>query len=116
MISHQILTNITLLMANTVLMGHTGVNPRDEFDLTPEECDSFADYAIDENGQFRLSDYGMDRLVDLAAKIYQTKKPEDKLVLLDQVLNVTHQRSDLASWFVEGGTKSLHMISGEGLA
>ena len=37
-----------------------------------------------------------------------------KFVLFDRGLNVVHLRSDIASWFVEGGSVSLHDISGEG--
>jgi len=48
----------------------------------------------------------------LAEQVHKAKSPEEKLVLLDQMLNVVHRRSDIANWFVEGGSHALSQLSG----
>ena len=46
-------------------------------------------------------------------QLRKAKTPEEKIVIIDQILNVAHQRSDLASWFIEGGSYSLSKLSGD---
>ena len=48
----------------------------------------------------------------LGSKLYEEDAPENKLVLIDKILNVVHQRSDMASWFVQGGSAALSDLSG----
>jgi hypothetical protein len=110
---------IATIEAITILGGHTQQNPEDyldsleiEFDEETEE--KLADYIIDDEGQYRLSDYALEPLCKLAGKIIEAKTPEDKLLFLDQVLNVVHQRSDIASWFVKGGRDSLDELQNQG--
>ena len=116
--------NIVQLDLNTQLMGHSSIDLYLEFEderfgLTPEEItkvkDVFEnqDFAEDENGQPILSDYGLKPLQDLLLKLVMAKSAEDKLVLIDQMLNVCHQRSDLSSLFVEGGTQTLNKLAGK---
>jgi hypothetical protein len=59
-----------------------------------------------------ISDYGLNPLVTLAGELRRQTKPEDKLVTIDKMLNVVHQRSDIANWFVEGGSRALSQLSG----
>lgn len=59
-----------------------------------------------------ISDYGLEPLVTLAGQLRKATTPEEKLVLIDQMLNVVHQRSDIANWFVEGGSRALAQLSG----
>lgn len=59
-----------------------------------------------------ISDYGLEPLVRLAGQLRKASSPEEKLVLIDQMLNVVHQRSDIANWFVEGGSRALAQLSG----
>lgn len=110
-IEGQVLLNIHRLVANTELMGHTALPPEEvspEAELTEEEFEQFADYAVDERGAFRLSDYGLDKLVLLAFDLYDRRKTaEERLVILDRIFQVTHCRGDLAASFVEGGTETL---------
>ena len=44
-------------------------------------------------------------------KLLRAKGPEEKLLLIDRMLNVVHQRSDIAEWFVEGGSRALAQLS-----
>ncbi len=69
-------------------------------------------YTIDKNGTAIMSDYGTEPLVKLAFELAREKSAENKVVIIDKMLNVVHQRSDLASWFIEGGSSSLSNISG----
>lgn len=120
-----ILTNILKLNANTILMNHTQVKP-DEYweqawpgweNMSEEEkeqiMDQFIEYVVDPvSGQWRISDYAMERLFQLASKLLRQNDYDQKLYLIDRILNITHQRSQLASWFVEGGRRSLSKLSG----
>lgn len=75
----------------------------------------FYDYYIEDpqSGQAYLSDYGLEPLANLVTKLRNL--PEDqigeRIVTLDKMLNVVHQRSDLASWFVKGGSEALSDLS-----
>ena len=73
----------------------------------------FEDYLTDpKTGHLYISDYGLPALMTLASKLYVEQVPEKKVVLIDSILNVVHQRSDMASWFVQGGSNALSQLSG----
>lgn len=65
-----------------------------------------------DSGQAYMSDYGLEPLLNHMSKLIKTHDYSEKLYTIDKMLNVVHQRSDLASWFVEGGSKSLSKLSG----
>ncbi len=70
-------------------------------------------YVVDpESGQPYMSDYGMQPLLELVGELRRGTTPEEKLLIIDRMLNVVHPRSDMASWFVEGGSHALHQLSG----
>ena len=69
-------------------------------------------YSTDSKGNDILSDYGTNPLVKLAFQLAREDEAEKKVVIIDKMLNVVHQRSDLASWFIEGGSGVLSDISG----
>lgn len=70
-------------------------------------------YVVDpQSGHNYISDYGLNPLMVLMGELYRADKPEDEVVIIDKMLNVVHQRSDLASWFVEGGSNALNSLSG----
>jgi len=60
-----------------------------------------------------ISDFGLRPLEILLSQLLKENKSENRVVIIDKMLNVIHQRSDIASWFVEGGSKSLSELSGE---
>lgn len=72
----------------------------------------YNNYLIDSKGREILSDYGTQPLMELALKLAAEDNAEKKVVIVDQMLNVVHQRSDLAFWFIEGGSSALSDISG----
>jgi hypothetical protein len=76
--------------------------------------EAFWDYYIEDpkEGQARISDYGLKPLFKLLEKLRKEKSPEKKLVIMDNMLNVIHMRSDIASWFLQGGSSALSQLSG----
>ncbi len=94
-----------------------GKEYKDKYDFY--SCYDFLDivYHIDKytpqfsNGHHVLSDYATDPLLKLAAKLVETNSPDKIIVLINQILDVTHQRSDIAEIFIQGGSKSLDYIS-----
>ncbi len=64
------------------------------------------------SGQAYISDYGINAIVSLSQDLFRLTEPEQKLVTIDKILNVVHQRSDMAGWFVEGGARALSQLSG----
>ena len=112
----QFKENTAKLYANTLLAGHTPEDPSD-YDLKETPDKDFGDWILDDAGRWRISDYGTGKLINLCFQIDDAKSAEDALLLLDQMLNVVHQRSDLAAMFVSGGTDLLdHLFSQEGPA
>jgi hypothetical protein len=59
-----------------------------------------------------VSDYGLRPLMKLLYKLLNSDEPEETLTIIDKMLNVIHQRSDIAAWFVQGGSNSLDKLSG----
>jgi hypothetical protein len=82
--------------------------------LIYELSNRFFDYYMNdeegEKGGF-ISDYGLEPLMTLLSQLRKETRPEDKLVTIDKMLNVVHQRSDIAKWFVEGGSRALAQLS-----
>lgn len=122
MIKDQMIENLIQLDVNTELMGHSGDYPKDDIEdegYTMEEFEAKMDDVNDiyftdpKSGQWRLSDYGLKPLWDIAQKLIKEQDPIKQIMYIDQMLNVVHQRSDLASWFVEGGSAALSQLSGQ---
>jgi len=73
----------------------------------------FEDYLTDpKSGHLYISDYGLPAIMQLGAQLYMEDNPNERLILIDKILNVVHQRSDIASWFVQGGSAALSDLSG----
>ena len=82
--------------------------------IAEELKDKFLEYYIEDpkSGHAYLTDYGLDALLNYYHELRKTSDYEDKIPILDKILNVVHQRSDLALWFIEGGSSALSNISG----
>jgi hypothetical protein len=108
--------NIVRLLNNTEVAEH-GTKSKEEVLQDhmedPEEMEAFVEWATDTDHGWRISDYGFPRLTELAFRLNDAYDAEEKLLVCDAILNVVHQRSDMASWFVEGGTRTLDAISSE---
>lgn len=113
-----IIQNTAKLAVNTELVGHSNFDPLDElndiYELNITNEDEYIDFTmefVEINGHDAFSDYGIDKLERIMFKLIPEQDPEKLLVLIDQALNVYHQRNDLASFFVEGGTSTLDKLS-----
>ena len=71
-------------------------------------------YLTDSEDNDILSDYGTEPLIKLAYELNDVDDDDYKstISLITRMLDVAHQRSDLAAWFIEGGSHSLSSISG----
>lgn len=69
---------------------------------------------IDEGDGAFLSDYGPKKLLKLVPRISNEEDPKDRLMAIDQALNVIHQRGDLSKFFISGGMKTLNDIFSQG--
>jgi len=115
-IAERMIQNVHRLAANTYLMGHTQSDPEEDFKeygIKKKDLERFYwDYAVDDNGQARISDYAMMPLQEDALELMKTKSYVEKLLIVDRMLNRIHCRSDLSALFVEGGSDSLDKLFG----
>lgn len=118
-IAAQMIENVARLVVNTEIAGHETGTPEGYLrfygiDEEIDDVEAFVDWAVNlPTGGWRISDYGLRSLVALARELIVCTDDMQKLVLIDRMLNITHQRSDLASWFVEGGTATLNRLKNE---
>ena len=91
---------------------------KDDFKLLNQDVkgftEDFYDWTVDAEGTDIMSDYGLEPLFKLLYQLRseEEKTPEERLLIIDQMLNIAHQRSDLASWFVVGGSRALNKLAG----
>lgn len=124
--------NTLVICACTELAGHSDGFPYDDFcsafgfDEDPIEykkyysnfsaCSEYLDnigfyeWMSLPDGTDAMSDYGLNPLKKLIMELEECNKPEEKIVVINKILDVYHQRGDLASAFIEGGSKALSTI------
>jgi len=116
MIEDQLLRNIVRLQAATDLSGHSQYgdaesivdDPDNGFrPFTEEEKDDFYYNFLETEYGTPISDYGLRPLWELGERLSKTTNSQEKLLFIDQMLNVIHCRGDLAALFIEGGSASL---------
>ena len=119
-IADQMIDLVARLTVSTELSGHTPNDVRQELqdnyemEFSDEDWGKLLDTLEDEKGHWYVSDYGLKPLQALALRLYAASTGEDKIHVIDRMLNVVHQRSDLADMFVEGGTATLNKIASQG--
>lgn len=127
-----IMTNTAILRANTNWAGHSKHFPYDVFvdeffyENEEEGKEFYGDYVLCDNyleelgfyewmmmpdGSDAWSDFGIDPIEKLILEYDSNKTPEQVLVIINKILDVIHQRGDLASIFIEGGRKTLYSVS-----
>ena len=115
-IAETIVDNIARLQVNTIVAGHTQLDPEEYLEayLDEDDPDPSATIAkmVDWIPDDRFSDYAMEPLIKDAIDIVGARTPEEKLIAIDRSLNRIHQRGELAKFFVEGGVGTLNRISG----
>jgi len=115
MIEDIVQDNIIKLYVNSELVGHTSHNPDEDFEeagFSEEDKNDFYDY-VDKFSDYAFHDFDGKRLglTTLLGHLRKARTPEEKVVIIDQILNVAHQTSDLAAWFIEGGSSALSQLS-----
>lgn len=69
------------------------------------------DWMVMPDGSDAWSDFGLEPLMEIINEYNSDLSPEKVIVIVNKALDVYHQRGDMASIFVEGGTKALSKIS-----
>lgn len=69
------------------------------------------DWMVMPDGSDAWSDFGLEPLMEIIKEYNSDLSPEKVIVIVNKALDVYHQRGDMASIFVEGGTKALSRIS-----
>lgn len=69
------------------------------------------DWMVMPDGSDAWSDFGLEPLMEIINEYNSDLSPEKVIVIVNKALDVYHQRGDMASIFVEGGTKALSQIS-----
>lgn len=112
-IAEEMFRKVAAFEKANAISGHDSCNVRPEADelaegwgyppLTDEEWGQYLDGMVDQSGRWLVSDYGLPYLQRLCFKLDdEGLSAEDKLLIVDQMLNVVHQRGDLAAQFVDG--------------
>jgi hypothetical protein len=115
-IKQNMLSILTRLQAATDLSGHGTLSAEDIEDSTGlkmpngKDTDFYFNFLETDYGT-PISDYGLDKLWALAKILLNSTSPEKQLLICDQMLNIVHQRGDLAALFVEGGSSSLSQLA-----
>lgn len=71
----------------------------------------FFNWSLLPDGSDAWSDFGLGPLEKICVEYSENKSPEEVIVLINKALDITHQRGDLASMFIVGGSKTLTAIS-----
>lgn len=124
-----IYNNVMTLEYMTALAGHANYFPYDEMldiffyekeDEAPKDYHAWSEFLDDigfynwcklPDGSDAWSDYGLKPLWNIITKIDENTSKGEKLIAINRCLDVVHQRGDLASAFIEGGSKSCYEIS-----
>ena len=124
-----ICNNLVELDYITQFAGHSQYFPEEEFDDVFGETYTgtrdfegyadflenigFYDWAQLPDGSDAISDFGIEPIQKILIELSPTSTPEEKLMIINRCLSVFHCRGDLASAFIEGGSKTCETISGQ---
>ena len=73
----------------------------------------FYDWMMMPDGSDAFSDFGIEPLERILSEYNEDLPAEKVLVIVNKALDVYHQRGDMASIFVVGGSKALNQIAEE---
>lgn len=115
-IQDMIITNAIKIDINTEYCGHASymdIETLDDYNITKDDVNEYyGEWCEDDKGINRISDYGIEPMFKSIIKLLNSKTAEDKLIYIDHIFNIAHQRSDLSSWLIEGGSKSFNTLAG----
>jgi hypothetical protein len=80
------------------------------------ELTGIYNWMIMPDGSDAFSDFGIKPILKILSEYKEESTPEQTLVIINKCLDVYHQRGDLSSIFIRGGSKSLTAISSGKLA
>jgi len=112
------INNIIKIDVNTEMTGHKNYPPEpsdyENLDLTKKDIEMWwGDYCEDGmEGQMRISDFALDKLMEKIEELRSEDDPHRRLQIADALLEIVHMRSDIAGWFVKGGSRALSDLSG----
>jgi len=116
------LENFGKIQFNSLMCGHTSRDPledineryisENESSWNEDDLEDYPQWCEDDNGMPRISDYANDKMLTACIKMVAAQTDTQKLCAVDELLQITHMRSDLAGWFVEGGCTALSELSG----
>ncbi len=116
-IVEQIVKIFAKLCASTDLAGHGQFFDIEEYleengypHINGDNWDFYESFLNTEYGS-PVSDYGIKPIYSLIEKLENAKTAEEKLLIVDRILNVIHRRGDLSKLFIEGGVQSLDNLS-----
>ena len=110
----------------TMLAGHSSYFPFDDvydvFNIEDRDYEyhtaskiledaGFYDWCKLPDGSDGWSDYGLEPLMKIVMEYRANMSAEDILILINRCLDVAHQRGDLASAFIQGGSAACSKIS-----
>lgn len=109
--------NTAQLRANTLLAGHTNEDPyqtyideyNDDTELSEDEFYELADNYVPND---KYSDYGLKWAEDVVIRLIDARNDNQKIILLNHLFDIVHQRSDFSEYYVVGGSSTLSKISG----
>jgi hypothetical protein len=126
--------NIIQLAANSIIThtygGHlstwerlSGMNESDyekqtaaciqKYGIDDEELGIIWDYLKDDKGVARISDTTLGQLYRNLEDLNESQTPEQQIVIIDHIFDISHPRSDLASWLIQGGSASLSKLTSQ---
>jgi hypothetical protein len=121
-----IMYNTAKMRVNNIMAGHesyffdadvlerAGMGDTTEWsEFSNKYEDVLEDYLSDPNQghQLAISDYGLPQIEKILNDILGEDDYTKILIGIDKILNIIHMRSDLASYFVEGGSDTLSELS-----
>ena len=115
-----IFRNTAILLSLSRLKGNIGPFPFDDilavYPKLPSNRDVVKRYRY-RQGLFRwvgyetFTDVGVQRLYEVIKEYRDDMTPEEKLILVNRLLDVTHYRGTMVKWFLEGGKETAERIS-----
>lgn len=94
-------------------INYTDKNDEEKSENIFDFCDRIGlyDWMEAPDGSYAWSDYGLEPIEKIISEYDDNKTAEEVLVLINRILDVYHCRGDLASLFVQGGSKALTQVS-----
>lgn len=117
-IIEKLIKSTAQLETNNLLAGHEQYSAYDEYKeqygdeedlISKEDFEELADKYVPWDS---YSDFGTKWALEIVGRLIDAKTDDDKIILINHLFDVIHQRGDFAEFYVEGGSQTLSQISG----